>query len=83
MSEPKPLPLHKAFKFRDSMARYVYSKLFTWIVERCSESLRGEINHQGDKCLQVLDIFGFECVPTPELDPSSGKVPFEPHLNPI
>lgn len=74
MNEPKPLPLHKAYKFRDSMARYVYRNLFTWIVQRCSETLRGDIIEEEDKCLQVLDIFGFECVPAPDLDPESGKV---------
>ncbi|CAK4680520.1 hypothetical protein LEN26_011023 [Aphanomyces euteiches] len=45
---------------RDALARYVYGKLFSWLVRRINET----INHDDDEDLAgfigVLDIFGFE-----------------------
>ena len=65
----KVISREKALKFRDSIAKALYSQLFEWIVNRCNARLRPmgvpevEGSDQKQPCLSVLDIFGFECVP--------------------
>jgi myosin-1 len=51
-----PLKLKEAVGARDSMAKAVYGRVFTWLVERINESFGG----QRLKMVGILDIFGFE-----------------------
>jgi myosin heavy subunit len=52
-----PLPVEKAVDQRDALAKYVYGKVFDYIVNRVNSSLfRGKIANN----IGVLDIFGFE-----------------------
>ncbi|GMH66552.1 hypothetical protein TrRE_jg1028, partial [Triparma retinervis] len=53
-----PLRVEQAAENRDALAKYVYEKLFNWLVKRINESLApscGKSNFIG-----ILDIFGFE-----------------------
>lgn len=43
------------------MARYVYEKLFSYIIERLNVSLAPEGKH--DHWVGLLDIYGFEVFP--------------------
>lgn len=60
----KRLKASQASDARDALARHLYSKVFTWVVESVNASI-----HAGDarNCrakIGVLDIFGFECFNT-------------------
>ncbi|TXT13452.1 hypothetical protein VHUM_00819 [Vanrija humicola] len=46
---------------RDSVAKFIYSCLFDWLVSVVNESLlSGSASHQSTKFIGVLDIYGFE-----------------------
>lgn len=65
---------------RDTVARFVYNKLFVFIVEKCSEILSENVDKlkapggRGDVFLGVLDIFGFEFYENDDLMPYQLKV---------
>jgi len=66
-----------ACKMRDAMAKTVYNELFVKVVEVISMKLstgKNAVDPRVDKSIGILDIFGFECVPSDEVDPSQGKV---------
>lgn len=73
---PSVLGVPAAMKYRDSMARSVFNQLFEWLVKQCSDGLKGEIHQApgGDVYMGILDIFGFEFVPSRDLAPSKGKL---------
>ncbi|KAJ8002548.1 hypothetical protein DPEC_G00160050 [Dallia pectoralis] len=54
----KPLPQAQAVNSRDALAKHVYAKLFSWIVDRINESLRSFVTQHS--FIGVLDIYGFE-----------------------
>jgi len=69
--------ISKAMKFRDAMARDIYSKMFEQLVDGFNQRLKTpEMNTDpsGDIFLGVLDIFGFEFVKEDLLSPSTGIV---------
>ncbi|GFR80399.1 myosin IIIA [Elysia marginata] len=52
---------------RDAMAKALYGRLFSWIVNRVSSLLKpGRVDHSHDECYTtgLLDIFGFENLKT-------------------
>ncbi|KAM4797052.1 unconventional myosin-Ia [Rhinophrynus dorsalis] len=44
---------------RDALAKNLYDRLFTWLVQRINESIKVS-EFQGKKVMGVLDIYGFE-----------------------
>jgi myosin heavy subunit len=52
-----PLRVEQALENRDALAKYVYEKVFHWIVARINKSLAPE---QQSSFIGILDIFGFE-----------------------
>uniref|UniRef100_A0A6Q2ZAG2 Myosin VAb n=1 Tax=Esox lucius TaxID=8010 RepID=A0A6Q2ZAG2_ESOLU len=54
----KPLPKAHAVNARDALAKHIYAKVFSWIVDRINESLRSAIKQRS--FIGVLDIYGFE-----------------------
>lgn len=65
---------------RDTVARFVYNKLFEFIVAQCSQTLKKDVDElsapggRGDVFLGVLDIFGFEFYENDDLMPYQLKV---------
>ncbi|KAL7389926.1 hypothetical protein ABVT39_011955 [Epinephelus coioides] len=59
-----PLNFEQAVSARDALAKAVYGRTFTWLVEKINQSLalREEIYHSGKGCsvIGLLDIYGFE-----------------------
>ena len=53
-----PKTMEEATTTRDSMAKYLYSKLFDWIVAQINRSLFRETSGSG--FIGLLDIYGFE-----------------------
>ncbi|KAK4484366.1 hypothetical protein RD792_006943 [Penstemon davidsonii] len=53
------LTLQQATDARDSLAKFIYTNLFDWIVEKISLSLAMGKEKTG-RCINILDIFGFE-----------------------
>ncbi|KAL3821565.1 hypothetical protein ACJIZ3_007470 [Penstemon smallii] len=51
--------LQQATDARDSLAKFIYTNLFDWIVEKISLSLAMGKEKTG-RCINILDIFGFE-----------------------
>eukprot|EP00929_Paragymnodinium_shiwhaense_P020151 TRINITY_DN13523_c0_g3_i1.p1 TRINITY_DN13523_c0_g3~~TRINITY_DN13523_c0_g3_i1.p1 ORF type:complete len:1730 (+),score=492.31 TRINITY_DN13523_c0_g3_i1:75-5192(+) len=69
-----PLDPEKAQQNRDSTAKYIYSRLFKWVVNRCNEAL-GDLQTAGSRgdnsrglFFGVLDIAGFEIFETNRLE---------------
>ncbi|XP_076851437.1 unconventional myosin-Va isoform X5 [Brachyhypopomus gauderio] len=54
----KPLPRVQAVNARDALAKHIYAKLFTWIVEHINQALHSTV--QQHSFIGVLDIYGFE-----------------------
>ncbi|XP_076448222.1 unconventional myosin-XV-like isoform X2 [Babylonia areolata] len=54
-----PYKLDQALDARDAIAKALYSRLFTWLVERVNLIIR-PARHDKTSSLAVLDIFGFE-----------------------
>jgi len=63
-----PLDAHKARGARDSVAKLLYGRLFTWLVKKCNQALGEGLSSGGDTTvalfLGVLDIAGFESFET-------------------
>ncbi|KAF7666571.1 hypothetical protein LDENG_00101030 [Lucifuga dentata] len=58
-----PLNFEQAGAARDALAKAVYGRTFTWLVEKINESLavKGEIQHScSSSLIGLLDIYGFE-----------------------
>ncbi|CAI5519688.1 unnamed protein product, partial [Closterium sp. Naga37s-1] len=53
-----PLDPKKAVVKRDTLAKFLYSRLFDWIVSKVNESIGQDPNHAS--IIGVLDIYGFE-----------------------
>lgn len=54
-----PLERDEAIKARDALAKSIYDRMFTWLVQRLNKSLQSE--DSGKKVvLGILDIYGFE-----------------------
>jgi myosin V len=57
----KTLNSEGALHARDSLAKFLYSQLFTWVVAKINSCLTGKIvPEQSASFIGVLDIFGFE-----------------------
>ncbi|KAJ8106127.1 hypothetical protein OPT61_g9746 [Boeremia exigua] len=55
------LTQQQAVVVRDSVAKFIYSSMFDWLVERTNESLATEeVLSQAHSFIGVLDIYGFE-----------------------
>jgi myosin-5 len=55
------LTQQQAIVVRDSVAKFIYSSMFDWLVERTNESLATEeVLSQAHSFIGVLDIYGFE-----------------------
>ncbi|KAM9847042.1 unconventional myosin-Ic-like [Aulostomus maculatus] len=59
-----PLSFEQAVSARDALAKAVYGRTFTWLVEKINRSLalKDEIHHsgKGSSVIGLLDIYGFE-----------------------
>lgn len=53
-----PLSVQEALSARDSIARALYSQLFSWLVHKVNKIINPTLHHQ--KSIAVLDMFGFE-----------------------
>lgn len=54
-----PLQRDQAIFARDAVAKAVYDRLFTWLVQRLNQSLRAA-SGRSEKVIGILDIYGFE-----------------------
>ncbi|KAL9031903.1 MAG: hypothetical protein Q9196_000099 [Gyalolechia fulgens] len=55
------LTQQQAVVVRDSVAKYIYSSLFDWLVESINSGLAtDEVNSRANSFIGVLDIYGFE-----------------------
>ncbi|CAK6953640.1 unconventional myosin-Ic [Scomber scombrus] len=63
-----PLHFEQAVSARDALAKAVYGRTFTWLVEKINQSLalKDEIYHssKGSSVIGLLDIYGFEVLQT-------------------
>ncbi|KAJ0715594.1 putative myosin ATPase [Helianthus annuus] len=57
--ENQTLMLQQAIDTRDALAKFVYTSLFSWLVETINRSLKGDKEVTG-RSVSVLDIYGFE-----------------------
>ncbi|KAL4566850.1 hypothetical protein LXL04_030975 [Taraxacum kok-saghyz] len=55
----KPLTLQQAIEKRDSLARFIYESLFSWLVGEVNKSLEGDKQHD-QRTISILDTYGFE-----------------------
>uniref|UniRef100_A0A671Y6E2 Myosin Ic, paralog a n=1 Tax=Sparus aurata TaxID=8175 RepID=A0A671Y6E2_SPAAU len=59
-----PLSFEQALSARDALAKAVYGRTFTWLVEKINQSLalKDELYHssKGSSVIGLLDIYGFE-----------------------
>ncbi|KAJ0410843.1 hypothetical protein ATCC90586_007879 [Pythium insidiosum] len=55
----KPMTRDQATDCRDALAKSVYSKLFSWLVEQINETI-GVKTKEASSFIGILDIFGFE-----------------------
>ncbi|XP_018412721.1 PREDICTED: unconventional myosin-Ib isoform X3 [Nanorana parkeri] len=53
------LNVSQAYYARDALAKNMYSRLFSWLVNRINESIKAQ-NKVRKKVMGVLDIYGFE-----------------------
>uniref|UniRef100_A0A669BLJ0 Myosin Ic, paralog a n=1 Tax=Oreochromis niloticus TaxID=8128 RepID=A0A669BLJ0_ORENI len=54
-----PLNFEQAEAARDALAKAVYGRTFTWLVEKINQSLALKV-HKGSSVIGLLDIYGFE-----------------------
>eukprot|EP00002_Diphylleia_rotans_P018356 TRINITY_DN3556_c0_g6_i1.p1 TRINITY_DN3556_c0_g6~~TRINITY_DN3556_c0_g6_i1.p1 ORF type:complete len:1192 (-),score=267.72 TRINITY_DN3556_c0_g6_i1:190-3765(-) len=54
-----PNNVQLASSTRDALAKFLYGRLFDWLVDRINRTTRREENKTG--FIGILDIFGFEC----------------------
>jgi myosin heavy subunit len=52
-----PIKLTECEAKRDAFAKYLYDKVFTWLVARLNKSISGK---EQTRSIGLLDIFGFE-----------------------
>lgn len=45
---------------RDALAKAVYDRLFSWLIQRLNNSLEPEDKEEKYSALGILDIYGFE-----------------------
>jgi len=56
-----PLERDEAAQARDALAKSVYERMFTWLVQRLNRSLQSQQDQPIKKIvLGILDIYGFE-----------------------
>jgi myosin I len=55
-----PLNRELAIYARDALAKAIYDRLFTWLVERLNRSLKPIEEVSKTKVMGILDIYGFE-----------------------
>ena len=46
--------------FRDAIAKALYQRLFSWLVQRINTVVRGRDRDSRTTAIALLDIFGFE-----------------------
>eukprot|EP00854_Cymbomonas_tetramitiformis_P018652 gene18652-22267_t len=56
-----PLDTNAAIDSSNALARVLYSNIFTWLVRRINNYLKGDNVSRKHSSIGVLDIFGFEC----------------------
>ncbi|XP_051776611.1 unconventional myosin-Va isoform X2 [Erpetoichthys calabaricus] len=54
----KPFPKLQAINARDALAKHIYAKLFSWIVDHVNKALHATVKQHS--FIGVLDIYGFE-----------------------
>uniref|UniRef100_A0A3P9DQS3 Unconventional myosin-Va n=1 Tax=Maylandia zebra TaxID=106582 RepID=A0A3P9DQS3_9CICH len=54
----KPVPKINAIYGRDALAKYIYARLFSWIVDSINSALKSTVKQHS--FIGVLDIYGFE-----------------------
>lgn len=54
-----PLDIIDAVKARDALAKSLYERLFSWLVQRLNRSLAA-VHHNKKTVMGILDIYGFE-----------------------
>ncbi|XP_060780203.1 unconventional myosin-Va isoform X1 [Neoarius graeffei] len=54
----KPVPRVQAMNSREALAKHIYAKLFSWIVEHVNKALHSSVKQHS--FIGVLDIYGFE-----------------------
>uniref|UniRef100_A0A671Y0H4 Myosin Ic, paralog a n=1 Tax=Sparus aurata TaxID=8175 RepID=A0A671Y0H4_SPAAU len=55
-----PLSFEQALSARDALAKAVYGRTFTWLVEKINQSLALKVHSKGSSVIGLLDIYGFE-----------------------
>eukprot|EP00656_Telonema_subtile_P003664 TRINITY_DN11664_c0_g1_i2.p1 TRINITY_DN11664_c0_g1~~TRINITY_DN11664_c0_g1_i2.p1 ORF type:complete len:895 (-),score=259.24 TRINITY_DN11664_c0_g1_i2:177-2861(-) len=63
-----------ALSLRDGVGRFVYDKLFMWVIEKCSALLAANADEDRNLFLGVLDIFGFEFYENHKIEAVDAKV---------
>ena len=59
---------HQAEDGRDAVAKAIYEKAFSWIIQKCNRLLGPLKRNLSDKSISILDIFGFETFETNSLE---------------
>ncbi|XP_065909856.1 unconventional myosin-Id-like [Dysidea avara] len=55
-----PINQSKAVYARDALAKALYERVFSWVVEKINENVQNEQQSRDDVVIGVLDIYGFE-----------------------
>ena len=55
-----PFNIDQALDARDAIAKALYSRLFSWLVERMNENMVCRSENRNGNSIAILDIFGFE-----------------------
>uniref|UniRef100_A0A3Q3EAT3 Myosin Ic, paralog a n=1 Tax=Labrus bergylta TaxID=56723 RepID=A0A3Q3EAT3_9LABR len=55
-----PLNFEQAVSARDALAKSVYGRTFTWLVQKINQSLTVKVHSKGSSVIGLLDIYGFE-----------------------
>uniref|UniRef100_A0AAQ5YM01 Myosin motor domain-containing protein n=1 Tax=Amphiprion ocellaris TaxID=80972 RepID=A0AAQ5YM01_AMPOC len=55
-----PLNYEQAVSARDALAKAVYGRTFTWLVEKINQSLALKVHSKDSSVIGLLDIYGFE-----------------------
>jgi myosin heavy subunit len=50
----------EATEARDALAKYLYQRLFEWLVKKINSTLHNEVLQKNCISVNILDIFGFE-----------------------